>query len=438
MSRVDESYALPYAVGPDVVPFIDMDSILQAISSQMANSRLVRPESTQANITPSSSLRRRPARISKNNSAGNSPHGLERRKSSASHAVARHVSTLEDRCMRTPSSGRAAVKQSKRPMIMERPTTWHSSSIPPGLPGCTSTLHNLPSQSMIDNRMQCYHSSEINVPSTLANRVHIDSNVPLNSYADPAASFELNNQSSIPFVDQQSFYFDASGASYPSEPTDVIDYVNFPHMAAFQEPLTYRPPQHPAQDWTGISSSELTWTTAYPVPQYPSTEGFPATLSAPCAALQPRPVNEANKELVGMGLYDSPDPDHASSLLFSDVSGCNPLYGPLHPRHASVGKGLKLEETWQPPTRQADEEGDEVVNEADEDSSTDEGEEEPPYLITAGQQQAVPPAYGDLSNQTFFFDDNDEKYANEHAFDQSFSFPQHKTLTPAVGCPTWI
>lgn len=340
--------------------------------------------------------------------------------------------------MRTLSSGRTAVQQMKRPMITERPTTWHSSSLTPGLPGSLSTFQYHAKQSMIDNRMSGYRSSEVSVPSALATQVHINSNVPLNPYGDPAASLELNDQPRIPFGDQQSFFFDASGAPYPTEPTDLIDYANFPHMAAFQEPLTYRHPRSPALDWTQVFPSELPWTAAYPMPQYPSTQAFSATLSAPSAPLQPRPVKEQNKELVGMGLYDSPDQDHVSSLLFGDDSGCHQVCGSLQPPHESVGKGLKLEETWQPPIRQDDQDEDDVEDEADEDCSTDEGEEELPYLTGVGEQQAVLPAYGDLSNRTFFFDDNDENFTNETAFDQTFSFAQHKTLDPALGAATWI
>ncbi|KAI4131494.1 MAG: hypothetical protein LQ347_002964 [Umbilicaria vellea] len=344
----------------------------------------------------------------------------------------------EDRCMRTLSSGRAAVQQMKRPMITGRPTTWHSSSLTPGLPGSISTFQTHANESMIDSRMSGYRTSEISVPSALATQVQIDSNVPLNPYGDPATSLELNDQSRIPFGDQQSFFFDASGTPYPTEPTDLIDYANFPHMAAFQEPLTYRQPRYPALDWTQVFPPELPWTAAYPVPQYPSTQAFPATLSAPSAPLQPRPGKEQTKELVGMGLYDSPDQDHVSSLLFGDDSGCRPFCGTLQPRHESVGKGLKLEETWQPPTGLDDEEEDEVEDEADEDCSTDEGEEELPYLIGAGEQQAVLPPYGNLSNRTFFFDDNDENFTNETAFDQNFSFAQHKTLEPTLDHATWI
>lgn len=418
------------------MPFIDIDSIFREISSQMANSQLVQPQSIHSNAITTSSFRRHAARISKTNSPGNSPHGLERRKSTASHVVARHNPSSDDRCARTLSSGRATIKRSKRPMTVERPTTWHSSitSEPPGY--SSTTFRNFADQSMFENKMSGYHPSEINGSSALTTR----SNLPLISYGDLDASFEVNVQSRISFGEQQSSFLDASGGSYQSEPNDLIDYSNYPHMAPFQAALAYRHPQYAAQDWTHAFSTELPWTTACPIPHYPPTQASPTHGRTSSDTLQPRPLKEQNKELVGMGLYDSPDKDPISSLTLWDASRSTQLCGTPHHRQESVGKGLKLEETWQPPIGQEDEDQDEVEDEVDEDYSTDEGEEELPLgtrLIAPGQQQAALPAYGDLSNRTFFFD-NDETFTNDLAFDQTFSFAQHKALDAAIGHATWI
>lgn len=101
--------------------------------------------------------------------------------------------------------------------------------------------------------------------------------------------------------------------------------------------------------------------------------------------------NDTGKELVGMGLYDLPD----SSQSFL-LTGAQP----------STGKGLKLEETFQPPEADEDDEDDNV-------SSDDESPDEPPaaqdqpWAVQTGNQ-LMP----DLSGQSFFFDD-DETYTNE-------------------------
>ena len=94
-----------------------------------------------------------------------------------------------------------------------------------------------------------------------------------------------------------------------------------------------------------------------------------------------------------MGLYDPPD--ISQSLL---LTGTQP----------STGKGLKLEETFQPLEAEEDDEDDIT-------SSDDEGPDEPP--IAQDQQwsmqtsnQPVP----DLSGQSFFLDENETyEYTNE-------------------------
>lgn len=291
---------------------------------------------------------------------------------------------------------------------------------------------------MIENRMPSCHPSEITGSLALATRVHLDCTVPMNPYGDLNASFEVEDQSGIPFDDQQSSFLDASGASY--EANDFLDISSYPHMAPIQEPLTYRHPQRPAPDWTQLYPSDFSWTTTYPAPQDPSTQALPTRRRTPGAAVHPRLVKEQSKELVGMGLYDSPDKDQISSLVFGDDFGCPQRCSTLHGRQESGGKGLKLEETWQPPMGEEDEAEDEVEDEADEDYSTDEAEEEPfsgPNLIAAGQQQAALLPYGDLSNRTFFFDD-EENLPNDMAFDQTFSFAQSKALDTTMEHATWL
>ncbi|PSN66076.1 hypothetical protein BS50DRAFT_468440, partial [Corynespora cassiicola Philippines] len=108
---------------------------------------------------------------------------------------------------------------------------------------------------------------------------------------------------------------------------------------------------------------------------------------------------EEGKELVGMGLYDLPDP--ALSWSSGLVEG--------------TGKGLKLEETWQPPENDEDEEED--------DTSSDDGSMDDVELpVTETTQQQVPVSIkpqtpGNMDGQSFFFDE-DETYTKEWWFQQ--------------------
>ncbi len=111
--------------------------------------------------------------------------------------------------------------------------------------------------------------------------------------------------------------------------------------------------------------------------------------------------------LSGIGLYDDKVPN-----FISGTSG--------NPNRDSLGKGLKLEETWQPP-KDEEEKDDDDDDEDDEEGSysTDEAEEieeDPPIMATAPQQAqtAFYPPYGDLSQQSFFFsNDDDDPYTEE-------------------------
>lgn len=116
-------------------------------------------------------------------------------------------------------------------------------------------------------------------------------------------------------------------------------------------------------------------------------------------------TEDAGKELVGMGLYDLPEPAlswNSSSLV------------------EGTGKGLKLEETWQPPEDEDDEENEEEEQEADDASSDDGSVEELPTAKETTQlpiHNVKPQIPGNMDGQSFFFDE-DESYTKEWWFQQ--------------------
>lgn len=122
-------------------------------------------------------------------------------------------------------------------------------------------------------------------------------------------------------------------------------------------------------------------------------------------------MEDSGKELVGMGLYDLPEP----SLSWSD--------GLIEP----TGKGLKLEETWQPPEEDEDDNNDSEAGDEEDagDASSDDGSVEelsqplPPPHPTNAIQQGVSKArlQGSMEGQSFFFDE-DETYTKEWWFQQ--------------------
>ncbi|KAK3213775.1 hypothetical protein GRF29_28g942195 [Pseudopithomyces chartarum] len=115
-------------------------------------------------------------------------------------------------------------------------------------------------------------------------------------------------------------------------------------------------------------------------------------------------MDDSGKELIGMGLYDLPD----SSLDW------------MSPVGEATGKGLKLEETWQPPEEDEDEDGededeDEGEDEGeevdqDDDASSVDGEEDlppPPPVLVASTNHDKTNQARNLEGQSFFFDEDD-------------------------------
>ena len=144
----------------------------------------------------------------------------------------------------------------------------------------------------------------------------------------------------------------------------------------------------------------------------------------------PQVSKRANKVLSGIGLYDDKAPEFISSAS-------------VDPNRDSVGKGLKLEETWQPPN---DDDDNEDNDDDDEEGSysTDEAEEieeDPPIMASAPQhaQTAFYPTYGDLSNQSFFFSNDDDPYAGEDQYNNYLAFgqAQSKPKDPVTGNFLW-
>jgi hypothetical protein len=148
-------------------------------------------------------------------------------------------------------------------------------------------------------------------------------------------------------------------------------------------------------------------------PQYQSASSDAYPLQQPTAQLyqdssegRPRLIRKKSDELIGLGLYDPPE----SSL---------PSFGV---EFEPMGKGLKLEETWQPPEEmEDDEEGEE---------SSDEEEEPLKQVEQQWPQTALP--IMNMSGQSFLFEDEDGGVANEWWYQQmkqSAAVPRDGTLS---------
>ena len=120
----------------------------------------------------------------------------------------------------------------------------------------------------------------------------------------------------------------------------------------------------------------------HPEPTFPAEESIP---------YHPLSDSDDGEELIGMGLYDTPEPaktlssdpqlDNYRSLMMSHLLGVGRRVEP-------TGKGLKLEETWNPPPSDDEEE--------DDDEQDGEGESDEEY--SAEQSTSIPTSTNEPAN----------------------------------------
>ncbi|KAK7413448.1 hypothetical protein QQX98_007673 [Neonectria punicea] len=124
-------------------------------------------------------------------------------------------------------------------------------------------------------------------------------------------------------------------------------------------------------DWNsfiihGFSSTSPPTPEAFPQAQLSQTAM--SEESIPYQALEDSTEDEG-EILVGMGLYDTPDKYEEDPQLDNYRSTVSSLLGSTFRTHEPKGKGLKLEETWEPP--KSDDEDDEEEDDEEQESETD-------------------------------------------------------------------
>ncbi|CAI6340982.1 unnamed protein product [Periconia digitata] len=195
----------------------------------------------------------------------------------------------------------------------------------------------------------------------------------------------------------------ARNSAFLVPPQDQPVYMNASQTSlAFQDPITsYAMSTSESlpwylQEWARRNQDQIRTTddgsTNFLPIQHPPTEQNMVNSS------QEETIEESGKELIGMGLYDLPD--SAADL------------GSLA---EATGKGLKLEETWQPPEEDDEEEDDdENVDNQEEDDSSDDCEDELPSPPTQQQPQQLqvpsmmkPQMPNSMAGHSFLFDEED-------------------------------
>lgn len=309
---------------------------------------------------------KRSSRIEKPRSIHNSPTGHERRKTTS--AAKRYV-TLEDRWNMMFGSGDEEMQDSSNTSGFSsstRPVSWHPSS------------------------SNYFNSSPANELSSQNGGYDFPDQT--SAYPSPASGYASNSAlaylSALAQRKRETFPLAPLDNDTSMETSPFPDYHESTAPMSSFSGMTSAPSQ---QTWSSISAP-----TSHPRIQSESSEEGDGD------CMDAESPKESGNVLVGMGLYDPPNYE---SMLTS-----------------GLGKGLKLEETWQPPPEIEKEEDD------DDDSSDEESIEEAPEPSKEAEEaddqqcwtlnaaaQAVPAS--DLSGQSFLLED-EETYTNEWWYQQ--------------------
>ncbi|ORY17136.1 hypothetical protein BCR34DRAFT_475224 [Clohesyomyces aquaticus] len=315
----------------------------------------------------------RSSRIEKPRSNHNSPMTLERRRTTTG---TKRYATLDDHFNMMFGAGEVEEAHEER-RELSRPLSWHPSSTQFHVPSRNSVIEPLPSQDW-----SLYPASARN-----------------STYGSDFYSLSTRNSvcpDQTQMVPQYAPSQDGRGSqSSESSWQDPNQHASSYAASTFSTPSTEPLPWY-LREWARKNNSQITnsgnGSSDFLPIQHPS-----ATESA--VEDEDEEMEDSGRELVGMGLYDLPEPDLAWTSSKSSEG---------------TGKGLKLEETWQPPE---DDEDDDEDAEADDASSDDGSVEELPAKEAALAVNVKPQISSNMKGQSFFFDE-DETYTKEWWFHQ--------------------
>lgn len=411
---------------PAAMATYKIDDLVRDVSTQMANSQLTRRSSGQSHRTPNN-LRRNAARVMKTNSAGSSPRNIERRKTVMSQAPTRHRSTLDDHYTNMLSFGGQQPITQDRQQPATRPRSWHPSSLAQG------HSHGQPEPAVHqfrDSKRIQTTANSVSLPSSIQSNLYVPNPTILN----PSLGAGYHTQQMMSNEYQQYPY--AVGPDiYPYGPLSLSDpsaNSSFYTRRGFYNPQDSSS-VHSYNSWSGGPAAATFDVTTPSTPDILPIQHPPHPAVSSNWHQGSQLAKQSSKELVGMGLYDVPD----SSTSFGSVG--EPLQyfllsqtGP-YPLYQPTGKGLKLEETWQPPAAE------ENLDQADENYSSDGSEDEPPRASVhqgAPQVQLPLPTGPDLSNHTFYFE-NEDTYDGRVFLNETMSAIEAKVPVAGFDAFAW-
>lgn len=424
------------------MPPTNFDAMLQEVSNHMAKSQFLRRLSSNSNsnvsASASTSIKRGSQRVVKVRSVGNSPHNtVQRRKTTASHPSRTSNAAPHDYSHQFAEQRMDNVALPQEMYPSTRPMSWH-----PGSRAYEASMERFPVPAPVPamkSAIAVFQNLAVASTQTSPNDHIPQHTLPLHS------TFSTNN---FPYgnpnlgMDGYGVLESDAGNTYSSYPLYPLagqsNYIN--------NTLPYGYPTYPSTSmggplWDQTTSEFATFPAVQPAESLPIQYPLDPVPLPRVTATKQLP-KKRSKELFGMGLYDH----NVSSL---DFSASPPSHFAILDRQSSGqgGKGLKLEETWSPSTTTAAKNSKELCDEDEEDEEDEDEEEEEVY--TSGEatedrvaivdptpgtesQASLYPAYGDLSNQTFFFD-GDDPYTDCLPFDEAMGIYQQPKM-PEANC----
>ena len=379
-----------YQSSPSTAQSQDVIYQLEALLSDDGSSHLARAQ-LQQHISNSSSVQsRRASRVSKPSSASNSPQHFQRKRAITSQSIPRRRPGLYQQCLQIPQQ--SVGEESTEHQASARPFSWHPSSA--AAQQCRPQSHFVASTRNSFNNYPSAATSGIPTPVT-----HPDLGLHLISrpwYDTDDASSLYRQSSDYDVCASTDLVIDTSVQdSYFTQPYPQYSSLTQPSSEGY---AVFSPIQYPASAWTSTLSTFSTNTA-------PATPDF-VPLQALSREDRPSPLpRKDSNELIGMGLYDGPD--RHSWSLDSIMDGTTSL---LTERPLSMGKGLKLEETWEPPeeddsdSEEQDEEDDEQTQVAGSTEADNSKPQPAQQSAAANEQLPIQMPTINMMNHSFFFD----------------------------------
>ena len=187
-----------------------------------------------------------------------------------------------------------------------------------------------------------------------------------------------SSNGATPYFSQQNTPLQFPSYALPMEYYNTQSYASTPIDLPMDQQNTF----NHSQDFglynnmnLGLPNTFEMVSTTPPTPEaFPLQDAFqPQYISTESSAFSLDTAEDEGEVLVGLGLYSQPEKTAPKSQMEVHVAELYERAGvPVEKNHLAVGKGLKLEETWEPPK---DEESEEEDAEGEEEEE-EEGEEE--------------------------------------------------------------